>query len=866
MGTNRHGRYSSSDQGLATAAAGTAIAAVLDPFPTNGWVDEIWIHVGDYTPVSGTPTVRASVYDTASSAPDDKVADTDRFTPAAGMSTGAGGDLYRSLINWTGGGSGSPAPTALKARSGVRYAIAVNVQGSGQLAIGMLFAANATNENKYVFRHYGVSSTPPSVFVVSDSSYEGQLSFALGYTPNRAPTATYTGATGTITTATPSISASFVDADTVYGDRMTAYGIQVRRKDTGALVWNPGEFIANGTEKTNGAFTQPYAGTPLVPGVTYQVIVRVADEFGTYSTWTYNGAPEFTYSSGPEVVATGPTGKQTNVSTMTFAGNYYHENLLAGNAVKVRIKRNGAIYYESDTIAKAIAAPGSAATPVAFTITQASLSPALGTLPSGSTYTLEIMARDSANAWGGYSDPITFTSNARPNVPTGLSPSNNSVVTSYPLVYFFASDSDDVPPTLTAELRIKDSDHDVLFTRTATWNSSKSRFEYQVTGTDFAGYGEFYLDARAYDGNLYSDYAPEAKVTYAAGPVPDWVAPVDGGTLLTTRPTLSWTLTSGDQAQYKIEIRTAAEGYGTEEPALGWDEHIWDTGWITSLTDDDYQITADVLDNETWYQAVLTIKNGVGLEGSTVANFYVEFPPVRQITGFAATLTPGRFDAPNQASQVLLTWEPTDYPPSQFEEYRVTKRLSSETPGQARTIFRTSSPNDTRFLDDNVRGRQEYIYAVRQTVTRDGEAAHSARVEASAIVTFRSIIINDAVYSGDFRVVIRQWTTTEVDNSTNGQERVPWGAQKPIVMFGSENYDIPTITAQFIDDEYGMALDYYQALNELRDNKRPVMVRLPNGIYWFCTIKSVRWDLSSSGMLVATISLVQNNYTEGSIL
>src|SRR5690606_38294473 len=134
------------------------------------------------------------------------------------------------------------------------------------------------------------------------------------------------------------------------------------------------------------------------------------------------------------------------------------------------------------------------------------------------------------------------------------------------------------------------------------------------------------------------------------------------------------------------------------------------------------------------------------------------------------------------------------------EEYRVTKRLSSQTPGQARTIFRTSSPSNTRFLDDNIRGNQQYIYALTQEVTRAGDTQRSERVEASSMVSFRGIIINDAVYSGDFRVVIRAWTQVEVSNAVNGTERVPWGATKPVVAFGSQNYDLPTIVAQFIDD------------------------------------------------------------------
>lgn len=1020
MGTNRHGRYATSDPHYATADAATTLAAVLDPFPTNGWVDEIVVHLGKNTGIAGTPTVQFSVYDTDAGAPDDRVANGARFTPGATMNDGTGGDDYASAITWTGGGSGSPSQSYLRARSGVVYAIDVNVQGTGRVTLGMLAAASSSNTNKNFYRQLAAPSSPPDAFDLDQTqSNEGQLTYSLSYTPNRTPTATFDGPGATINTATPNIEGSFTDLDTTFGDRMNMYQIQVRNKATGALVWSPSEFDTTTTEKTNAAFTRAYAGTALTPGTTYQARIRVADAYDTWSAWTEWTGGEFLYSTGPSVTMTGPTGKQTNLTTQTFSADYRHETMLAGEEVRVRIKRNGSAWYESSALTKAIAAPGGPTTPVAFTVTQASLSPALPTLLDGSTYTVEIQAKDSADVWSAYSAPITFTSNARPLTPSGLSPSDGAIVTTIPQITFFGTDADDVPPALDGYVRIKNipnvdnpsmetvignwahvsstanmtstvtrestlssdsiggsgkdaitpntaasgatsivrnsvaipvdangvyavtmdvrttntaivpririywytsgmadisNDTEAAWTPTAdawtehtlqatapataafmriaitaittagsatgsiywdhvrymriaeaTWNGTLGRFEYTPSATDWAEFGDYDVDAYTTDGFLTSGYSAESTVTYADGPEISFVNPVDESTVLTTRTRIMWQIDSGDQAQYKVEYRTASEGHG-DEPTAGWNTHVYSTDWIADTDAFEYPTPADVLDNETWNQVIVHVKNALGIEATITSDFYVEFPPVRQLTGFSVVVAQGRFDAANQGSQALISWDQTDYPPSQFGEYRVTKRLASQTPGQAVVIFRSSSPSDTRFVDDNIRGRQQYVYALTQEVTRDGDDARSERVEASAEVTFRSLIINDAIYSGDFRVVIRHWTEVRAGNSIAGTEKIAWGASKPTVAFGSQDYDIPTIVAQFIDDDYGTVMDYYNALNELRGRKQPVFVRHPVGIAWFCTIKSVEWDLTSSGMFVATINLVQNNYTEGTIL
>lgn len=1021
MGSSRFGRYATSDPYYATADAGTTLACVLDPFPTNGWVDNIVVHCGKNTGVAGTPTVQFSVYDTASSAPDDRVANGNRFTPGATMDSGSGGDVYTSAIVWTGGGSGSPSASYLRARSGVVYSIDVNVQGSGRITLGMLdAAAPSPNANKNFYRQLGAPSNPPDVFDLDQTqSNEGQLTYSVEYTANRTPTAGYTSPTGNITTSTPNIAGTFTDLDSTFGDRMNKYQIQVRNKATGSLVWDPSEFDTTTTEKTNAAYSRAYAGTALVAGTTYQARVRVADAFDTWSAWTDWATGEFTYALGPSVVMTGPSGKQTNLTTQTFSANYYHQNLVAGSQVQVRIKRNGAAWYESTALTKAISAPAGAATPVAFTVAQADLSPALPTLISGSSYTVEIKAKDTNNVWSSYSPTQAFTTNATPLTPSGITPTAGSVLTTIPEITFSATDPDDTPPALQGFIRIKyipaidnytmetvitdwssesttagmtvnvsrdgamsadeiggcglieisansaasgataavwnteevpveaDGDYEItMFVRTsnvnivprirfewftsgmsaisddteatwtptadawaerifgatapptaafmrlaicaitesasatgevrfdvarysrvaeATWDSGAGRFEYVPATEDWASFGDYGIEAYAYDGYLTSSTSTVVIVTYADGPVVSFVRPLDEDTVLTTRTRITWQIDSGDQAQYNVEYRTASEGHG-DEPTAGWDTYIWSTGWITSTDVFDFQTPPDLLDNETWYQVRIHVKDALGLEATALSDFYVEFPAVRQLAGFSAVVSQGRFDAPTQGSQVLLTWDETDYPPSQFDEYRVTKRLSSETPGQAQVIFRTSSPSNTRFLDDNVRGRQQYVYALTQEVTRDGDAARSERVEASASITFRSLIINDAVYSGDFRVVIRTWSEVQAGNSVAGVERVPWGATKPVVAFGSQDYDIPSIVAQFIEDDYGTVIDYYDALNELRSRKLPVFVRLPTGVAWFCTIKSVTWDLSQSGMYVATISLVENNYTEGRLI
>src|SRR5690606_6280321 len=111
----------------------------------------------------------------------------------------------------------------------------------------------------------------------------------------------------------------------------------------------------------------------------------------------------------------------------------------------------------------------------------------------GTEYQYQIQGRDTNGVWSPYSNPATLRTNARPSVPTNMTPNNGAIV-DLPVLTARASDPDPDDPEseLLVTGWIVDRTTDTI-TKIATlsWVPERNRFEYQTVPGDFNGYGDY---------------------------------------------------------------------------------------------------------------------------------------------------------------------------------------------------------------------------------------------------------------------------------------------------------------------------------------------------------------------------------------
>lgn len=345
--------------------------------------------------------------------------------------------------------------SAIQLYSGTQYALGY-LSTAHDFNHGMSAAANFSNGSggytqPVVFYFRDVSAQPPTdPMGYTSNSVQGVISVFLNVTANRAPTAALVSPSGTITSATPAMQYSFTDADATagYGDKLHQYRIQVRRKSDNASFWDA-TFTATTAEQSAAQTNQTYAGTALVPGTTYQSRAWVSDLFATASAWT--AWTDFTVNAGGTVTVVSPSGKQNVSSGITFTADWTHASSLSTQDVQIQLLQNGVVVQDSGSIAKTVVS--SSAPGTSFTITWAQSG--FSTLTWGTAYTYQIRGQDTGGLWSPYSTPQTaFSTDAYPNVATGLSPANSLAVTSPPILTATITDPD-AGDTLTANARIK---------------------------------------------------------------------------------------------------------------------------------------------------------------------------------------------------------------------------------------------------------------------------------------------------------------------------------------------------------------------------------------------------------------------------
>jgi hypothetical protein len=644
------------------------------------------------------------------------------------------------------------------------FALGYEVDAGAPLGHGYKPAASLPNaDNVYFYDITGVTTPPVDYPDNYDHYTRGWLSVWARADENIAPEVPV-GRTpsGLIATVTPTFASDFRDKNGVYGgearnrgDLVQRVEIELRDDTTSAIIWNP-TYTASVNEQNDNRTSRAYTGPALVKGRSYSWRIHhqdFADEWGLFSGWLTFEVPLDLY-----VTLTAPVGSLTaplTTQTPTISGRW-NSATLAANAVRVYVKVGAATISDSGIKATSIAAGAT------FNLSWTSLL-ALPPLDWGATYTLAVQARDTTNVWSQLAT-ITVTTNTAPTIPSKLSPSGSTYVTTPPVLKADASDANTAKSALTVKARLYDAATDALIsTLTLPYNATSGLFE---VASGITIKKPYYWRAYSFDGSLWSGEAileADAAVSGAAafeykdGPVLAITAPVNGSQITASNTPLAWTCPT--QARFEVQLYvngTAATGV------------IAVIGTATTWTPPSGLATTG--DTVSYH---LRVYDGAGLSDYEETTVTLVYPPPAAVTNLTAT--PYTVGGEPQATAIWLFWDQTTDPNARaYLVYR---------DDLAAPIARIENLSSTLWIDYAAVSGVSHSYTV-QVVIRNPDGSENAGLpaSASAFVLFDGIVL---YYEGDpegLRFTARAWDERGGEQQGNEVTLKPWTTNAPITV------------------------------------------------------------------------------------
>lgn len=803
-------------------------ACVFNALTTNAWVYEMGIWAGKNTNVDpDNVTARLAIYTTdASKDPDDRLGYTDAFTVSNVMTDASGGQSKTASIAVSTG----PSSSAIPLLSGRRYALAA-LGVTGSLGHRMQAAALITADNERFYTRDGLSQPPPDPFGGGyTETTEGHMTIWATYETNVAPdTPTNLSPSGTINSTTPTFAADFADDNEDRGDYLNQFRIQVRRVSDGVSFWNT-TVSATTAERAADAISRAYGGTTLVRGTAYEWRCQMSDYFNAWSSWTSWTA--FTPANlGFVTLDDVPTGKIESV-TPDFKGRWTHQSSTTMKTVMVRVLnaagttvlQTGANYNIADV--NSAASPGTL-----FTVAWADTG--LSTLAWGTSYRYQIRGYDGTN-WSDWSASRTFSTNAAPTVPVIISPTNNQILTDYPLVRFTGTDADDTTGTgLVGKVRIKDDTGSVLFTRSATLTAGV--WEYQTDGTDLATYDDYRLDAYLGDGTLWSGEvawgseasavkSSEVAFTYALGPTVTLTSISNGDTITTASLLVEWTTT--DQQKKRVYL------YDSTGTTL-----VYDSGAVVSATES-HTIPSGHYHNDTTYQLIVWVEDSTPLTGeSSALLFTVDYVEPDAVANFQAIAVSVGNDPNGWTTANRLTWNATTYGTDVWQRYEIQRQAASGVDSQL-VLWRNdlTSPTQITVTDYTPVTGIEYTYTIRQIILTGIDELESAAVTAVATCNFGGVVLCDVSAPDTLRSALRYTAERPHKFDKESTKYQPLsGATATTVRSKYRNWETD-FKFKLVDDDWSSALADRTELLALDANLGTICYRNNLGDKYFCTM------------------------------
>ncbi|MGC4107811.1 MAG: hypothetical protein QM753_15930 [Thermomicrobiales bacterium] len=827
-------KISSGDLDMGDVGVNTQVASVYNRMPTNGWATKLGIWGGKAT---GTNSVfKLAVWSVdASKNPTNRLFLSGNVTVSTAQSYGGDGASYE-------------VPMSLKLTANERYSLGVvATNADGHFAM-VQAAYNSSADNNYMYRKYSVS-TPANPNGYTSNSYEGWLSMWIEYVANSAPTAAITSPSGLVTTNPPAFQATFSDADAAYGDKLSAYRIQVVRVSDNVAMWDSGTIPATTTEQTNSAVNRAYGGSALSPSVNYQWRIQVADQHNVWSAWTsyttfsINGGGSFSNF-------TSPTGKVTTKQPTPFSAKWTHANTYAMNRMQVRIRQSSAIVLTSAEVAKTVAnnATASATWTELFSTS---------TLNYGIEYQWEIRGRDNTdNLWSQWSSPQTFRVNGAPTVPASLTPANGNAFTTRPKLRCVVTDPDNDTLTVTARVtRVSTST-----TTTATMTHVGSGvYEFQTTSTQIPAYDNYTWSAISYDGSLYSGEATssgsaarsaEAAFTYAQGPVVNVTSPTSGQVYTNSWLTVTWDAVPNwyrTIIYVKFADGTPFQTLDTTNSGNSW---TLSGGWPwINATDYTVQVAIEDTSHLIGYSSVIPFRIDWGL--SQVAN-------VQASPEFMA------FD--NVPSAVRLTW--SEATPQNiggnfgtFSYYLVWRRVTGEPFSNAKLLSKITSSTTTSFVDYTPLSGVNYTYSVQQVQQFYLNELASTPTDVQLQIDLEGVVLQDV--DNSYHALLTLRPEREFDHVDDVTSEQVWGLAAPTFLYGTAQYQSFSGSFVIATDDNATAANHIEALRALWRSKVMVCYRDDRGRKFFGHITKFKEVDARTSMYEVSMTITETNYQEG---
>lgn len=518
-------------------------------------------------------------------------------------------------------------------------------------------------------------------------------------------------------------------------ERFESKQIIVRRASDNAIVYNSGIIPTTSTERSNARSSTSYT----LPSwdVTYRWYERHFDRSGEASA--YASATVIARSGGSMDTPTSPSGRVTNLSNPgSVSARYQNTGSVNATTIQFTLSRPGLGHNLSvATFTSLNVTPGTL-----FTRTWAACFSDV-TLGHGVEYEVRARAHVPGPGWTDYSDPITFTTNARPNTPTLWGPQDGGVANYVYTTSVRASDddSDDGTLTVTAEYYADADMNTLLGTRTLPYRpgvGGSIQNVYGRTSDDLiTSHGTYYWRAKANDGYVDSDWSPLWSFTYAAVPNVTVIAPA-GPVVGTMQPMFVW-ISSG-QNRYRVR------GYSLDN------ELVYDTGEVTSsnpyhiISADQHWIGGERWNNGETFIWEVGVRDGTGLWGwSSQLELTLEYTPPEPLTVEIEAMSLPGVEGTHYALATISEPDTSDgdFIRTIVDRVEIDGPAGNEIPGTlVENRFIAGSPGVTEFADFDVTSHQWYRWSFRHEVQVGIDVIESDPVYAEMMVSFHGTLLH----------------------------------------------------------------------------------------------------------------------------
>ena len=370
------------------------------------------------------------------------------------------------------------------------------------------------------------------------------------------------------------------------------------------------------------------------------------------------------------------------------------------------------------------------------------------------------------------------------------------------------------------------------------------------TISDLGPKDKYWWDCYSNDTVYSSDVSDLERFYYVSGPVVAITSHSDGAVITTSKPTITWTAAS----QLKYQVIFYAAGTTTIKH---------DSGLITSAIQA-YQPPTGTLRNNTSYDLVVYVTNTSGIVGSNAPirlNVSMSSQPA---LGFQVSERLVGMD--DEASAVLLGFDTSDIAPSLFVEYIIGRRETGDDIDRETIIQRLTNINQKSYIDYFPQSGVDYTYTLRQSTRASSSSdtvVESDYSEASATVTFSSVIISSTEYPSSRRAVLRFVTDRTAEHTRNQTVLPTWGNRAPVILQDQTNYQKISGTFTVVADSQGTALEYIDALRNLWNNGDTCCFRDDRGRKVFGMISRFSEKDEMFGQYVIDLEFTETSFREG---